>query len=496
MRVLRLTAVFFSVLLVTFATSCDQGSQSGRLLVHFIEGGAYEVYKMASEAPLQFVSEQSGSFNQPLKLSPGSYLVLADCSSKIVNIYPNRTAELTAHRVVFMPLQPPNPNDHFSIQCTRSERTRSRQHLNERFSLAILSGVRDLLVGMIPLQVNIDTKPGEPSKLLTYPLSSIAVSKENSIKTMDRFEYFITPATEVAPYTESQQDGGRLYVLKGQYKIQLNGTSTIVDLAEGESRIVIPANLKVEVSPNAELELASKIKGTPSFVEINDEHFLHLNTSYAVLPGILKIRLSTTLKSIDVIAKESETIKIHAKNVLVSLGCDLEDWVCLGSRKIRLFERGKSFPFAESVTDVPILYFGENISVGIEGSRNIKFELSGADDQRLKVGYIEISPTPTHKAGALTDLVRIESSQSQISGVSLDLSLDKPSILPLLTGQYQLAQFTFLSGDGSRRKTTNAITVGHGQKIKIPISTYLSEKRMAALEPSRLPPDEKKKQAP
>lgn len=492
LRCLRLLASLVGFGLV----SCTGVTQQGTLTVRHLDQGVYELYKIASESPLQFVSEQTGQFNEPMKLSPGSYLVLADCSSQIVNVYPGSANVLTAHKINFVPMQPPTERDKFSIQCLRSERTHSRQHLINHFSLAVLAGTRDLLVGMVPLQVKLEGKDNEPSRLVSFPLSSIAVEHRIKHKELDSaFEYFVSPSSEMAPYTESQTNGNRLYLLKGQYQIQLNGTSTNIDLAEGEGRTIIPASLRVNTSSQVDLERAARIKGTPMYFEVNGEHFLNLNTVYAVLPGSMQIRLSTTLKPVALLAKEGEIITLHAKNIVVSLGCADADWSCLGSRKVRLFEKGKSYPFAESVTDIPVLYLHDNISVGVEGSRNIKYDLSSADDQHLKVGFIEIEPTPAHKPGVLTDLVRMESAQPPINGSSLDLPLDKSTVLPLITGTYHLSQYTFFTSDGARRKSSITVQVTQGEKLRIPITTFLSEKRMSALRPEFVPPDEKNKAA-
>ncbi len=265
-------------------------------------------------------------------------------------------------------------------------------------------------------------------------------------------EFFIAPTSEMAPHTESQTAGSKLFVLRGSYKVQMNGTETKVELVEGEGRHIIPASLKVEVSSKAPLSLATKIKGSPLYVEVNGEHFLNLDTPYSILPGVITVRLSTMLRPIDVSVKEGEVVALKTKNVMVDLGCANEDWTCLGSRKIRLFEKGKSFPFAESVTDVPILYFGSQPLVGVEGSRNIKYELNSADDQKLQVGFLEVIPTPSHKPGMLTDLVRVEPNGSHLSGASLDMQLDKSTVMPLFAGSYTLAQYTFFASDGSRRK--------------------------------------------
>ena len=68
-------------------SSCDKEHLGGTLTVRHVAGGSYEIYKIASEQPLQFVSETSSQFNEQVSLAPGSYMVLADCSSEIVNIY-------------------------------------------------------------------------------------------------------------------------------------------------------------------------------------------------------------------------------------------------------------------------------------------------------------------------------------------------------------------------------------------------------------------------
>ncbi|MCX6116618.1 MAG: hypothetical protein NT027_03690, partial [Proteobacteria bacterium] len=444
--------------------------------------GTYEIYKIASESPLQFISEDAGQYNIPKELSPGSYLVLADCSSQIVNIYPRGDVTLTAHKVNFIPIQPPKPNDKFSIQCLRSDRTRSRQHFSNHFSIAVLSGVREFLVGMVPIQMNLEAGPNQKSKLISYRLSSISVAGQNMSDLQDKFTYFLTPVSEVAPYTESQADGGKMYVLKGQYQVQVNGTSTNIDLAEGEGRVLVPATLKVEVSKNAQLEESAKIKGSPLYVEINGEHFLHLNSTYAVLPGPIKVRLSTAVKPIEIAVKEAESIRLKAKNVIVKLNCAAEDWTCLGSRKVFVFERGKPSQLAESVSDTAVLYFGDNVSVGIEGSRNLRYNLTPLDDQIIKVGYIEVTPTPIHKAGVLTDLVRIEPSNPHVVGTTLDMPLDKMSLIPVPVGSYNLAQFTYFSADGSRRKSTTPIFVGVGEKQSLSITTFLTEKRISTLD--------------
>lgn len=414
---------------------------------------------------------------------PGSYLVLADCSSELVNIYPKSDVNLVAHQVNFVPLQPTQGDDKFAIQCIRSERTRSRQNLVNQFSLAVLSGVRDLLVGMTPLRLDLtpnglNAQPSE-SKVISRVLSSITVEPAGKAPYED---FFLSPVDGINPFTENQKPGSKLYVLKGSYNLQLNGTSMAVTLAEGETKKVTPATFTVSTSSKVDLLRAEKIRGAPLFAELNGEHYMSLNTLYPILPGEIKLRLATSLRSAKFEAKEGETLKVHARNVQVDLGCNQEDWGCLGSRKVRLFERGKSYHFAESQTDVPILFFEKEVSVGIEGSRNIKQSLSAADDQRLKIGFLQVNPTPTFKAGVLTDLMRVEAkSPNTLSGNSLDMILDKQSLMPLFVGLYNLSQYSYIAADGSRKKSPQSFYISPGKTVKIDVTTYLSEKKMSAI---------------
>ncbi len=444
--------------------------------MNFIGRGSYEIYKIASEQPLQFVSETSTPFNDKVALSPGSYMILADCSSEIVNIYPGSEIVLTAHAVNFVPLQAPSEKDKFSIQCTRSERTHTRQNLQNHFSLTVLAGTRDLLVGMIPLRIDLPAAESKESRVVSHVLSSISVAASGN-EPSDGF--FVSPVGEINPYTESQSPGSKLFVLSGAYDLQLNGTEMTVELREGEARTIEPGSLTIETSKNIDLARAEKVRGAPLYAEINGEHYMNLNTTYPVLPGTLDVRIASSLRATSYDIEEGEKLKIHARNVLVDLGCAENDWACLGSRKIRLFEKDKNYHFAESQSDSPILFLEKDVTLGIEGSRNIKLNLGTSDDLKVKVGFLEVTPTPSFKAGVLTDLMRVEPSGGGLHGASLDMVLDKPTTMPLVTGFYHLAQYTFTTSDGGRRKSTHGIHITPGQTVKLSVQSYLSEKKMA-----------------
>src|SRR6476620_2969018 len=85
-------------LVVTFVSSCKIKERAGELLVRAPNPGSFEIYRIESEEPLQFISEQVGEFNQPLKLPAGHYLILADCSYENVILRPDENRTLVAHQ--------------------------------------------------------------------------------------------------------------------------------------------------------------------------------------------------------------------------------------------------------------------------------------------------------------------------------------------------------------------------------------------------------------
>lgn len=453
--------------------------KSGTLTVRGFSSGKFEIFRVASETPLQFVSEHAAEFNNLLTLEPGSYLVLADCSSELISIYPGKHLELVTHRVNFVPFVPPSANDRFAITCMRADRAEFRQTIADRYSIDLLFGAREVLVGMKPLSLkfNEEIHRKEPT-LKSFVLSSIAVGEKFS----ESEKYFVSPVDDLAPHTESQSVGSRQFLLPGKYLVEMNGTQRELELSQGFGLVVKPSRITVKTSDGLDLEKSDRISGSPQHFEMNGDHFLKLNQEYSVLPGKLSIRMSQEKKATDREIKPGEVLELKAKSVLVDASCAKDDWKCLGQRKVKIFDSSTSLPIAEGVTDVPILYLGDVAFLGVEGSRDIKIKLSKERDQKFRLGYLNINPKPTHVFGAITDLLRIETASGQMLGSTLDLQLDAPSRVPLVEGPYALAHYVSqTSSDGNRKRTPISVYIKGGSEQNIEITTYLSEKRMLSL---------------
>lgn len=469
--------------------ACERSAPTGVLRVEAPGDGSFEVYRIANESPLQFVSEQTGRFNQDISLSPGSYLVLADCSSETVIVYPGRKVGLVAHRLKFVAPQTPSGQDSFSIQCSRSDKTRSRQHLNGQFELTMIHGKRDLLVGMVPMHIDFDTIPqSNVPKDLSYRLAAVQVG---NVPGREDASFFISPVNELIAATKYQKFGHWEFLLPGQYVLEVNGTRMKVSLGEDEKRIVRPALLRVTTSPDVDLDLPARIKGSPWLVEINTAHWLSFNETYPVLPGTASLAISGSTQTVDVDLVEGAEIELKARSVTVDSGCPTGDFACLGNRGINLSLPDEPYPFIESVTDIPVLFIdqGRSVLLGIEGSRDISMEIpANVRDKTINLGFVKIIPQPQHKPGQATDLIRVDAMGLPWRGHSLDINIERPTLMPLIAGTYQLEHYISNTAiDGDRRSVNRTFAIEPGKTLEMEVSVFLNEKRWTAYRKKHLP---------
>ena len=283
------------LLMVLFSTmiSCADTTPTGVLQINAPNPGNFEIFRVASESPLQLVAEEIGTYNENIVLPVGSYLVLADCSHKMLNIESNSTIELTSHLVTFHPPHHPEKGDKFTIQCDRFSKTKSRQNIKNRYQLNILHGKRDLLVGMVPLQIDFNSMPHPDSpKEVSYHLSALRLNKFEGMKPKTKF--FVSPANNLISLTENQEFGHWLYLLAGTYTLEVNGTKMEIQLEDQQSESIKPSFVRVSTSQDLNINLSSNILGSPLYVELNNHHWLDLNETYPVLPGEGTLKLSNS----------------------------------------------------------------------------------------------------------------------------------------------------------------------------------------------------------
>lgn len=464
-----------------FAGIALSGSQDfGVLHVKSAEDGVYEIYQVSGSFPFQYISESVEQSNRNITLKSGSYLILGDCSSELVTIAPGAVKTLIAHTVKFEPPHPPSDQDILSIQCERFEKTLTKQHIKNRYTLNILSGQRMLLVNMKPLKVDFGQSSVAPEpSIITYPLSAVQVADFEDMQGDQ--QYFVSPADGLLSITEPQKFGHWQFLLAGKYVVEVNGTSTEVDLKPREARKIKPALLRVTTSSQIDLLRYTEVKGTPPPLEINAGHSFNLNETFPVVSGQVEISLGGLKDKVSVQLAEGQFFALQARSTFVDTGCSPKEWSCLGKEGVLLFHADQLYPFLEGVSDIPLIFFDREVWLSLKGSRGIRYRVpSEKRDSTFEVGFVELTPVISHKPGQITDLVRIEAqrNRAEVMGDTFDLPLERPIRVPLLVGEYFLAEYISKNTlEGERRKTQISFKVTSKSNQELSFNVFVSEKK-------------------
>lgn len=451
--------------------------ERGYLLVRGVENAEYEIYQLTDETKQHFIAEEKGVFNSKLSLKPGLYIVMADCSSQTVTIKPHQTVELNAHHINFLPPSNLEETDAFDVQCHRSEDLGYRQKFTSQFEFNVLQGKYEMLVGMKPYPLDFSDKSYKNPVKRTVALSSIIVNS-NDEKWLESV-FFVSPRDGKIALTQSQNFGRRILVLPGEYLVELNGSKSELSLKAGQEEVKEVGFLRVDVSKSVDTNRALEIRGTPLDVLINKEHQIALNVTYPILPGVVKVNLFGSDRVHEIAIAEEEMHELKVRSVTIESSCSAWYWECLGQRKIYLYEKDKTYPFVEGVTDVPILFTGEDAWVGIEGSFDIRFRLARKNRNiNMSLGFVEVVPIPKISTTRITDLVRVETLGGRYFGQTLDLDLLKESKFPLFSGWYTVNGYTTsIRSSTNRSGYKRGFRIRKGRTSRVEIPVYLSKSR-------------------
>lgn len=475
---------YFSILFfLSIGSGCQPDSRHGTLLIESENSGSYEIYSVAGDASLQFVSDQVGHFNRPLSLSPGSYLILADCSHKHITIHPYEQVRFQTHTIEFVPPFSPSKEDLFVVQCNRYEKFQMKQRLNNQFVFNLISDTVDLLVSMLPLRVDfrsdaLGQKSTEFSGRRQFRLSALQVAPWEGQEQFEPPPYFISLAEDLLAITQSQDFGKWQFLLPGAYTVEVNGTNQSVRLKANEAKVIQPAGFHIAVNEGADLSLYQQIRGSPFNIRVNSHHVFDVNTFYPVLPGQAQIRFDGAGRVHDLNFVERGVTRQKLNAVLIDSGCAPWEWECLGKTEVNLYLPGGHYPFLESLSDIPILYTDSSVQVGLEGSKGLRFQVPEKKGfVRLNIGRLQIIPRPVFKSGHVTELARIESAEASILGFSHDILPDRITSMPLIAGQYYLARYTNVQLENDRAVSKIPVRIHSAGSVTVELPYYLSENK-------------------
>ena len=193
---------------------------------------------------------------------------------------------------------------------------------------------------------------------------------------------------------------------------------------------------------------------------------------------------------------EGEKKDLQTRSITVDSGCQkiLPSAVnpCLGERSVSLYAPDEPYPFIESVSDIPILFIDQDtpIFVGVDGSRDILYEVPATvRDKSLSLGYMKLSPLPQHRPGQITDLVRVDTITAPFTGHTLDINLERSTVMPLIVGSYRLDHYiTVMAGESStRQSSTRHFQIEAGKTFETEFPVFVSEKKYLAFKKKHPP---------
>lgn len=463
--------LFLVTLLCLLCSSCTSRFKPGFIVVSS-EGGdvPLEIYQIKQESPLQLTSEIIIYSNRKTAFEPGTYLILADCSHEQIVIRPGETAQLRLSAINFLPPTPPRDGDFFSVQCSRHNTGMFRQTIDQRFKLNILGAPKNALISMTSTPLA-QPQPGKVSTILLSAIRVVAKNEKDGV-------YFVSSSNEKQAVTKGVKFGSWQFLMPGAYDISVNGTTEPLTLGPNESKTLETGYLEVRSPADVDVDRIAKTRGYPYQIQLGNDHFLSLNEKYPVLAGTLELHLDSSTQSVKVDIAVNETKTIKLRSVEVDWGCAPEDVKCLGSGEIMLYKNDEHFPFVESITDIPVLFYGDNIKVGISGSRNIRYNLSSSESPFiLKTGQVILKPLIQQKNQYITDLIRFEAAGLPGQGFSLDILPSwRPFTMTFIAGKYNFIQSSTKYGsDGERSVKTTSYMIHAGSKIEIEFPYLVSD---------------------
>ena len=121
---------------VFILSSCAKKTSPGFLTIHSASAGEpsdtsenpVEIFRISgSDKEFALIGEIVGNVNEKVDLTPGTYLVMADCSHELIVVRPNEHIELNLAKVRFIPPPVKLKERAFSVQCDRFKASIFRQ---------------------------------------------------------------------------------------------------------------------------------------------------------------------------------------------------------------------------------------------------------------------------------------------------------------------------------------------------------------------------------
>lgn len=488
-KFLKKTNMSYFILIIfvylSFGTlSCNKRDDQASLVIKAINSGSYEIYKIDSKAPPNFVSQHRGNYNKPLSLTPGNYLILTRCSHQTITLEKNKNYQLVVHSLLFIPPHLPKKRDDFFLECKHHRDLYGKQKLNKHFELKFFPQQETIKVGQKNLDVDFTNYSKEKPQKLIVLLSAIkVVTKKNSIKA----HYFIKPKQKNIPTNQAQKLNSWQFLIPDKYLLTLNGTQKEVTVTHDKNSIIETSSIQIKKPTATKENNTTNIWGRPFAIYLNDNHRLFFDETIAIFDGSHSIKLDKSEQQYNFAIKANESRIFKPKSLLIDSGCKQKDWKCLGKKEVLLYSK-ETAPFYRGTTDVSLLYFQEPLAIGFNSTKGIKYWITtNKTSHREKIATLIIKPIPTYKPGFLSEFTRLETKGKKITGFSQDIRSKKESKLDLIAGAYLLTIYLRTNHEEiEKNKITYKVKLKAFEKKTKEIPYYISEKKYLALKQTKV----------
>lgn len=468
--------------LIFVVISCTKEADLGILHVRSLSPGTYEIYKINKKRSKQIISEKIGEYNKDKMLSPGEYLVMAECSSRNIIIEPGKKSELFVHTLKFNTPIKPQYGDLFSLQCMHEGKKNSRQNFVNTFSLNLFPQKAHLLVNLSSLDLDLSQHEETP-QIITYDLAAFRVM--SNMKNSVQVPYFVTPHIKSLSITQAQKLNRWLFLLPGDYQVSLSGTKSRFSLTKGEKRTIQAAYLQVKLPSKRLLNLFTEVSGRPFDLFIYKSHLISFNEIYPVIPMEHKIIFDHSQEPATIQTKQNKLSKITAHSIMVDRGCSPWEWECIGKKEVFVFAQGMLASFYVGKTDAPIIYHQNKIALSMRSSKGIFFYIDSKTKKSvLKTGTIVLKPVPILHPHKVTELIRIEARKKPLYGHSQDVSFTRNTKMMLFEGDYFISSYVRINNKDDQKKVNKKIVriKGH-QNTEYEFPYFVSKKKYEAMFP-------------
>lgn len=492
MRIINLNLInlFATALLFTSCTGL-----TGRILRRpfVLEGpqGAsaivYSINDASKKDTRSYLPHSRVAANESIELELGLYYIANDCSGfvfqhkgdgtkiplshfKINSAVDNSLIDSSGKKSVLINTQCHDPLDGHTLQW------------EDRQEFLLLPGSPQLIVGGRGVTVKTSSKNREE---ITLKLSEISVEGENPEGDL---RFFVTPENVAAGEITSVVSvplGKRLWIVPGDYSIEINGTTQIISVAKDVRRDVVLGALRIDSPKGFPMQERQNAGGGPIFAYINSGVLFNLNTDYLVFPGRYKVSLegSDVSRLVEVSEKKVTLVKTLGAQIN-SPTCGPKYKSCKRPPRVTIHKERKPFALMHVDTDIPFLVLDDKYEFGVEGTRGLVKELNAQENgvhketlARVKFNW-EARPSEKH---ARTDMVRFETTGNPLFGKTLDMLFSKPEELYLPNGHYVLSYYVGELGS-DRQKVRSEMTLQPGETREVTVPVYMDKAKGAAAE--------------